>query len=112
MLTERERSPLAAAGTVPTPKLRHGHAAFRAQLQHFPNTLLDPQLLMKRLVRNKINGAYLGNDGSWTQQHSIATHFRDIDSLPAVVRTLERADLEIVLMDEGPSHSDVTLPLG
>lgn len=67
---------------------------------------------MKRLVRNKISGAYLGNDGSWTQEHSIARHFLDIDSLPGTVRTFEPAHLEIVLMmDEEPSRSDVTVPL-
>jgi len=67
---------------------------------------------MKRLIRDKATGDYLCVDGSWGQNYSAATDFSDTLSLLDATRSLDRTNLEEVLMiNDCPSGLDVALSL-
>lgn len=67
---------------------------------------------MRRLIRNRLTGDYLGASDSWGQDYSVAIHFENTISVLRAARLLDRTNLEEVLMvRERPSAFDVVLPL-
>jgi len=65
-----------------------------------------------RLVRIQATKAYLCDDGTWSQDYSLAVHFEDTQSVLNAIRGLDKAELEMVLMmGQKPSNLDVVLAL-
>jgi hypothetical protein len=68
---------------------------------------------VQRLIRNRVTGQFLAENGIWTQDYSRAKRFTDV---MAVIKTAYQIGpaqpLEQVLMVETrPSHLDLSLPL-
>jgi hypothetical protein len=68
---------------------------------------------MRRLIRHKATSGYLCEDGTWTQDASVAQHFDNIQSILSIHRQLALREVEIVLqIGSAPSREyDVVLPL-
>jgi hypothetical protein len=70
-------------------------------------------LIMRRLIRNRLTHEYLGTDGKWTRDHEAALKFPDAMSLIQYALRLPEPDLDYVIMMEGdtPSPYDLILRL-
>lgn len=67
---------------------------------------------MRRLLRDKVSKAYLGEDGTWTVHYSLAKDFSNTGVLVKKAQAFPEMQLEIVLiLQDAPSEYDLVLPL-
>jgi hypothetical protein len=67
---------------------------------------------MSKLLRDTVTKTYLGKDGTWTPDSSLAKHFVHTIEVFKEAQLFRKKQLEIVLMyKDAPSQYDVLLPL-
>jgi hypothetical protein len=66
---------------------------------------------VKRCIRQKLTQEFLKADGTWTSDVSSAQDFRNLMAVSKTQQARSLEGVELVLVGDPPSESDVVVPL-